>query len=516
MGYTKSTAQTVEDPGDSGAGGSLATSRQIVITPFSGYTVSASDFSHGTLPTGVQSVTFSNTGTPYQPGNLVHANVTLTAAYAMPSADTSIDIPIIGDAYQGVKTDVGYVFTIEVHQSYDITASATPVGTSAVGTPNTMLNSTSGSFDVFNFAGSVPVDPAQTDLSYPDFTVVGTLTVAYNSGFHQDATPFLRPITTGHGNSHVLIQRKSQTLDPTTGLTTAEVLNVLYKSDKDVTTSYKIRTELSLGVVADFSTDKKIYGINFMGSGFDAEAVTQDAFYIDPSGGSEILVITGNPGARFNLTWTNADPALAVYNQSTIEQYEIVDQEITSNASNSFGSQAEHDLRITFPELPSTSGVDWSFVLTPGTDTVLDESMNTDIETLTVYQYPNPVTTITNSNTSGAYSVAGASTITFNGSPGTVADTIAEKNKLTRVVNMSWTLSGSGTFTVLKASPVLSDFTNTDPRTNGGTEVSIDRVAVAGNGTSTVTITGRVGVEKFGKTSVAMNLNLDNIVSYTP
>ena len=81
---------------------------------------------------------------------------------------------------------------------------------------------------------------------------------------------------------------------------------------------------------------------------------------------------------------------------------------------------------------------------------------------------------------------------------------------------MSWTLSGSGTFTVLKASPVLSDFTNTDPRTNGGTEVSIDRVAVAGNGTSTVTITGRVGLEKFGKTSVAMNLNLDNIVSYTP
>tara|TARA_R100000458_G_C8268077_1_gene242946 strand:+ start:266 stop:1816 length:1551 start_codon:yes stop_codon:yes gene_type:complete len=516
MGYTKSTAQTVEDPGDSGAGGSLATSRQIVITPFSGYTVSASDFSHGTLPTGVQSVAFANTATPYQPGNLVHANVTLTAAYAMPSADTSIDIPIVGDAYQGVKTDVGYVFTIEILQTAKITASATAVGTSAVGTARTVAQTASGGYDIYTFTGSVPVDPPQTDLSYPDYTVVGTLTAAYDSGFHQNNTPTLAPITTGHGDSHVLLQRKSQTLDPTTGLTTAEVFDILYKSDKDVTSSYRIRTELRIDEETDFTTDKKIYGINFKGSEFDAEAVTQDAFYIDPSGAVETLVITGSPGARFNLTWTDATPPLTIPGPFYPYQGEIIDGEISSNASNSFGSQAEREFTVLFPELPSTSGVDWSFVLTPGTDTVFDASMNTDVETLTVYQYPNPVTTITNSNTSGAYSVAGASTITFNGSPGTVADTIAEKNKLTRVVNMSWTLSGSGTFTVLKASPVLSDFTNTDPRTNGGTEVSIDRVAVAGNGTSTVTITGRVSVEKFGKTSVAMNLNLDNIVSYTP
>jgi hypothetical protein len=81
---------------------------------------------------------------------------------------------------------------------------------------------------------------------------------------------------------------------------------------------------------------------------------------------------------------------------------------------------------------------------------------------------------------------------------------------------MSWVLTGSGTFTVIKASPELSDFTNTDSSANGGTEISIDRLAVAGHGTSTVTITGRIFMGKFGKTSVAMNLNLDNIVSYTP
>ena len=47
---TITSVSKVETQGDSGASGTLTTEKTLHITPQSGYTVSAGDCSHGTLP----------------------------------------------------------------------------------------------------------------------------------------------------------------------------------------------------------------------------------------------------------------------------------------------------------------------------------------------------------------------------------------------------------------------------------------------------------------------------------
>ena len=72
---------------------------QLVITPDSGYVVSASDFTDNTgVLTGVSSITLSDSGTPGQIGNTVLVDVDLDDTYVMPGADTNIVIDIDGGA----------------------------------------------------------------------------------------------------------------------------------------------------------------------------------------------------------------------------------------------------------------------------------------------------------------------------------------------------------------------------------------------------------------------------------
>ncbi len=70
----------------------------MTITPDSGYVVGHADFSHGTLPSSISSVVFATVGTAFTAGATVTATVTIASDFTMPSADTTIDIPINGNA----------------------------------------------------------------------------------------------------------------------------------------------------------------------------------------------------------------------------------------------------------------------------------------------------------------------------------------------------------------------------------------------------------------------------------
>ena len=97
--YTTSTPSTSEFNGDNVGAGTIPLTYDIVITPDSGFTLSASDFSVGsTLPTEVTSVSFADTTTAYTVGNLVVATVTLAQWYTMPAADDTIEVDIDGRA----------------------------------------------------------------------------------------------------------------------------------------------------------------------------------------------------------------------------------------------------------------------------------------------------------------------------------------------------------------------------------------------------------------------------------
>ena len=98
MGLTNCTinSQSFTKTGGSAIGSDNA---QLVITPDTGYVVSASNFTNNTGSiTGVSNITLSDSGTPGTIGNTVLVAVDLDDAYVMPSANTALTIDIDGAA----------------------------------------------------------------------------------------------------------------------------------------------------------------------------------------------------------------------------------------------------------------------------------------------------------------------------------------------------------------------------------------------------------------------------------
>ena len=95
---TVSVATSTESSGDSVSAGTLNSSEVLVITPNAGYNVAAASFSIGDpLPIEVSNVTFTDTTTANQPGNLVNVTVTYSN-FSMPAANKEILIDIDGEA----------------------------------------------------------------------------------------------------------------------------------------------------------------------------------------------------------------------------------------------------------------------------------------------------------------------------------------------------------------------------------------------------------------------------------
>ena len=73
----------------------------LVITPNQHYSVKASNFTVGSLPTGVDSITLTDTGVPGSFANTINVLVNLTDAFVMPASNTSITVDIDGGAIKG-------------------------------------------------------------------------------------------------------------------------------------------------------------------------------------------------------------------------------------------------------------------------------------------------------------------------------------------------------------------------------------------------------------------------------
>ena len=97
--YTTTTPTTLEFQGDNVGAGTIPLTYDIVITPDTGFTLQATDFTIGsTLPIEVTSVSFADTTTAYALGNLVVATVTLAQWYTMPGSSDVIEVDIDGRA----------------------------------------------------------------------------------------------------------------------------------------------------------------------------------------------------------------------------------------------------------------------------------------------------------------------------------------------------------------------------------------------------------------------------------
>ena len=101
--------------GSSVASGTFPTTGFMIIQPKTGYTVSASKFSHGTLPSQITTCVFSDTTTAGAIGNMVKATITFASDFTLTSGTTTVNIDFNGtaDLYKDDEQSVDVKITID-------------------------------------------------------------------------------------------------------------------------------------------------------------------------------------------------------------------------------------------------------------------------------------------------------------------------------------------------------------------------------------------------------------------
>ena len=492
--------EQVETQGSTGGAGTLITSAILYVTPAEGYSISKEDVAVGTLPAGVSSVTLTNTGTPYTAGNTVKVTIALDPAYAMPSSDTTISVPITGDAYFGVKEYIGYHFKIRANTTIAtidnaFIPSSTALGSDAFGNLNTVTTVQTRDDVVMSFSGFV-----ERDVS----TVVGQYTVVAKEGHNFPTMPALEDTISNYRLGFfgkLFLRPKSQVLN-SDNLHTTIVYDVVYKNNRVVEEAACIDTTVDIVVEQDISQELLI---SFMNPGDKL---------VNSSGETRKMYVYGNPGAKFSLSITS-DTGVNIKKLTDVE-IENVYRESTSGR----GSVGRYECIVEFPA--TAVNVNWNVILSSSTNELLNMVPNT-IETYVLNQYTPSTISITNTATNGNIVRTAAPSIIYKTKADVDVETLyrsrtkpGEYNGMKFTTPITWTLTNAvgQTYAVTKANPVLSDFSNVNSETNGGTVVRAPSpFAVTGGGTGTVVIKGVLEISHVGKDDVTINMNLDNIVT---
>tara|TARA_R100001591_G_scaffold118611_1_gene142748 strand:- start:390 stop:1973 length:1584 start_codon:yes stop_codon:yes gene_type:complete len=517
--YSISSFKGVETQGDTGSAGNRITQADLFITPDIGYSLSAADFkisengtpsssssteyvftagqNNVTLPTGVDTVTFSNTAIPYTSENTVRARVALTAGWAMPGSDTVLSIDIKDNGIQaGVKEYIDFavmIRTVDAEDdgtSYSNTAAS---GSNAYGTANALTSTTGSGLTNRLFTGSVIKGEA---------TKIGTIRLTAGTNRAFDSVPYISNYTdnqTINVSDVLFLESTSQIVDSRLGFKTQLNYDIIYKNDVATTVDNQIEVKLNQNPVDTSyilaANSNKIWDID-VGSK-----------YISRLGETRQIKVYGTPGATFTILFQKS-------NGSSILSSAISNATIPDTQGTSTGLGANGVYTFT-QEFAASNAETYTFKIIPSGTTTLGPNIPTTVDTYTLKQYKNPVLSLTNS-TSASYSRGEAATIYKIGLPGQDGLEVTSRGfRDPTSFQLTWVLTGSGTFAKDK-DLALSDFTNTDSTTNGGTLITLTGTSVTGAGTSRITITGTVNIVTFGDQDVAMNLDLDNIVTYTP
>ena len=335
---------------------------QLVITPNSGYVVSAAAFTNntGTLA-GVSSISFSNSGTANTIGNTVLVAVDLTDTFVMPSANTTLTIDIDGAA---------------VLRSYSLTGSFTTQEANTTTSSGTTNYSATG-----NFGQQVTV-----------FTKTFTADTGHFFGEHNIKGALINIIS--QDNNDRTLVTSSNTLD-SSGRIVSCTFTVKYTFPNEDISGQQIAF-VALAE-AFFVPVVEITSYNIITTN------------IDPVGATRSMSVYGTPTATFSLAVTNED-STSIHSISNLtigatgkQQFDITFPTVTdsdiynfvltgSNVSTNFGGSGEqdHSFRIR-QDLPITlqaglyysgtapSGVsisaNKSITLEPNTDSFLNSDV---------------------------------------------------------------------------------------------------------------------------------------------
>ena len=522
--YTVTKFKTAESIGDSIFFNNMVTSGTVTITPNSKYVVSASDFSISSLPTGIESVVFTDNATAGQPGNTVTATFTFASDFSVTS-NFNIGLDIQGDAKIYNPTTQTINYTVELIDQQSDNLNGASALTSTTGSTVSTSGSDSDAIKTYTISGSVTNNK---------LTKIASLTITNDpGGFYFKSKTYLKYIDASP--LELKLKQTSATRDSSNRITST-TYDVLLKISSDIKSI--IRAMINYDAIAIPTETKRITRID---CGYEE---------ISSLGENKTIRVYGDIGAEFNITVIkNSDKSsiinkLQADNTSTDGPEDTVDildltaqgavkaynkkinkrRGSTSYISGKFDINSSRTKGISYCDFKQSfpAGTDTYFInVYPLNGTTLADSISS-YPSKTVYQYANPTLVINAVEGTGTgYTITTADRKEITGRPNVsyensyisdtnisrsftlnIVATRSHTNTFKTVTNPAWSSSDS----------TVSHWDNSVAANNGGTSIEIYNAKTvygdAGAGANTIaTITADVYIKKWGNADVTMTLD---------
>ena len=444
----------------------------LVITPNTGYVVSAADFANnsGSI-SGITSITLTNSGTAYDANNTVLVTCDLDNSFST-NSNATLTIDIDGEAKLVERLE----YTIAGSLTQTICASSNKVtstfnGSGAEGTTSLLLTKV------------VAVSNASTHFFQTTPSIVLHTVGNYASNYTREAVN--QVYTNGRLTSVTLKLYWTHPAENVSG----HIITMNCPERPIPTPSSLIRT---------------------------SSIITSP---LDTKGGTRTLCIGGTPGASYVITVTDG---------SDNDTYDFNTLTFTSASTTLTGvidSTGTFCEEIVFPS--NSSGSTYTITVaggsSPATNTTQGGTGNNNPFTHTISQ-STPVSLVVTAVGSGF--TYGYSNNSLSVSPGGYYLDVNGDPYNELAFNTSITKSGGGNV-VIRRQPIFSDsdayntsgsndFTNTIASSNNGMFFNIGSLTATGSGTSTVNVSGSLYVIAGGTASVASVLNAANFINNAP
>jgi hypothetical protein len=443
----------------------------LTITPDSGYRVSASDFTNntGTLPASINSITLSNSSTAYAANNNVLVTVDLKNSFV---ANTNVTLTIDIDGRAVHEKLVPYTWD----------------GNRIVSGNNVQNTGTSSLTQRSNIAGNQ--------------ATVDSFALEASSGYYFPEEPGDPTIAGSYSGSHVI--ESSVVTDSNSRIIKKNYI-VNYTFPSLSTTGNNIT--YSANAVAVPTIADEITGIRVDTRAVNAEG--QDR---------KIQVFGSKVTSKFTITITRGNN----------DTYDFSTNTFTSTATNSgtitVGSTFSAMRNIEIPA--NASGDTYNVKIAAVSPTSVASSVNN-------YNNSNPTFTWTQAATATiivtANSVAETFTKTYlNNSVNVSLNLKEDQEPRYNLTNLTMNITHASRNLYLRRQPVFSneyayntsgtsDFTNTVPASNNGTDFTLEGLSASGNGTQTLVISAKnFEIHSTGSSGVSSVLALDNIINRPP
>lgn len=452
--YTVSSLETptgiIETPGDNVY--NSTPTYVLTITPNPGYSVTSTNFTAGSLPSQIASVTFS------QNGEIVVATVNFATNFVMPSSNLDLQIDIDGSAELKNYTIAGTYSTIETNL-----------------TTNSLTNV------AYNNSGNYATSEVVLTKTFTASSATGT---GFN-GYYFETEPYIS------FSSMLLFGGTSRY-----NITSSKVLNAANQlTSKTFNISYTYPSK-------NYSGDSLTFTANAVPIYTEAAEIKSYQIVKSPLskfGESRALRIYGTPGSKFDLTIT----------KNGGDTYDFTSNSFTSSASyeddQTIPSLGYYEYDILFPGGNAADGsitqdTTYTIVIAAGTSTTLS-LQSPLLSTFDIKQLLDKSVTIRVAPISG-YTISTLAPIT---GPVGETDPVLEFDNI-------FTIAYSGAINIL-SQPTVDNFVST-PSNPGNTDVAFSDVTLTQGVTNTVNLTiPKSYIYEFGVGNVVYELDASSFLS---